>query len=107
MDERLLGTWTTDPTDVRSLREFGRVTLAFQEDGSLAYRLHQGTKAEQVVLFVFRTEKGVLYVDQPSSPREEATPYDFTVDGKLVVQSSTGTSIYVRQTVYDWRQELR
>ena len=92
---RLLGRWTTDPTDTDAINEYGRTTLAFSEDGNLTYIIHVEGK-DQVILMKYRVDGSVLVTDQPSQPGEERTALKLTPDGKLVLEFGGIKSRYVR-----------
>lgn len=94
--DELLGTWTSDPEDHEGIREFGRTTLEFEEDGQLTYTVHAEGK-DQKMFLSFRVEGGTLITDQPSSPREERTAYSVGPDGKLTLWFGGQRSVYVRE----------
>lgn len=92
----LLGTWISDPQDIEGAREFGRATLEFEGDGQLTYTVHADGK-DQKMFLTFRVKGGLLVTDQPSSPREERTPFTIGPDGKLTLWFGGQRSVYVRQ----------
>jgi len=92
----LLGTWTSDPEDIEGTREFGRATLDFEGDGQLTYTVHAEGK-DQMMFLTFRVEGGTLVTDQPSSPREERTPFSIDPNGKLTLWFGGQRSVYVRE----------
>lgn len=91
----LLGRWVTDPTDSKSLAEYGEVSLDFGPNGQLAYTIHLEGK-RQIMFLTYRVERNILVIDQPSEPREERIEFEITPSGKLVVLSHLVTSTYVR-----------
>lgn len=93
---RLVGTWVSDPEDPDGMREFGRATLEFEEDGQLTYTAHAHGK-DQKIFLTFRVEDGALVTNQPSSPREERTAYSISPDGKLSLWLQGQHSVYVRE----------
>lgn len=93
-----LGTWETDALDRESLRKFGRVTLEIKVNGRLIYTIHEQNK-EQKIFLKYGTENGTLVTDQPSTPREERTPYSITPDGKLVLTHGNFTITCIRKRV--------
>ena len=93
LDRRLLGRWISDPRDSASLAD--PVSLEFLDDGSLTYTLHGGEK-NQVMLLQFYTDGENIITDQPSSPREERTPYSFSADGALLLLRDGQLFTYVR-----------
>jgi len=95
---RLAGSWRTDPTDLRSLQEYGNVTLEFEEEGRLAYTIHL-PKKKQIMHLTYRVEGSWLVTDQPSHPQEERSEFFFTSDGRLALKhpgTSLPPSLYVR-----------
>jgi hypothetical protein len=94
---QLLGTWLTDPEDRWSLREYGEVSLHFEEDGVLVYTVHLPRK-EQIMRLTYRVDGNQLVTDQPSSPQEERTEFFFTSDGRLAVKNAPPAppTFYVR-----------
>src|SRR4051812_43773125 len=82
----LLGTWRTDPGDASSLRDFGDVSLRFEQDGTLTYTIHLPKKV-QVMRLSYRVKGNILVTDQGSSPREERAEFFFTSDGRLAVKN--------------------
>lgn len=93
--DQLIGTWVSDPEDEEGIREFGRVTLEFEEDGQLTYTVHAPGK-DQKMFLCFRVEGGHLVTDQPSAPREERTAYSIGPNGKLTLWFGGQRSVYVR-----------
>jgi hypothetical protein len=93
--DKLIGRWTTDPNDKASLRESGRVSLVFENDGKLTYIIH-GEKKDEVMALTYRVEGGMVITDQPSAPREEHTAFTLTPDGKLVLEFGGIRSHYMR-----------
>ena len=93
--DELIGTWMSDPEDEEGIREFGRVTLEFEEDGQLTYVVHAPGK-DQKMFLRFRVEDGLLVTDQPSAPREERTAYSIGPNGKLNLWFGGRRSIYFR-----------
>ena len=85
----------SDPEDQEGVREFGRATLEFEEDGQLTYTVH-ATGKDQKMFLTFRVESGVLVTNQPSSPREERTAYSISPKGQLTLWFGGHRSIYVR-----------
>jgi hypothetical protein len=96
VQEQLIGTWVSDPEDVDGIRELGRATLEFEEDGQLTYTAHAVGK-DQKMFLTFRTEGGTLVTDQPSSPRQERTAYSIGSDGKLTLWFGSRRSVYIRE----------
>ncbi|MFH0790480.1 MAG: hypothetical protein V2A64_02510 [Candidatus Omnitrophota bacterium] len=95
---KLIGTWITDLQDIKSLEEFGRVTLKFKKDGRLDYIIHLEDKYQKILL-VYKVENGVIITDQPSKPHEERTPYTITPEGKLLMFYNNKKVTYVRLNV--------
>jgi hypothetical protein len=93
----LIGRWTSDPTDVEGIREFGRAHLEFFPDGTLIYTAVDESKQQKMFL-TYRVEGGVLITDQPSAPREERTPFTLTAEGKLTVTYGGLSARYVSVT---------
>jgi hypothetical protein len=90
----LLGLWVTDPDDLGSLREYGRVSMDFRADGQLVYTIFPEGK-RQVMLLVYRIQGDFLVTDQPSSPREERTRFEIKGD-TLTLFYEDHQSIYIR-----------
>jgi hypothetical protein len=96
-EKSLLGRWRTDPSDVESLRTFGRVTLDFSEDGSLTYTAHLEDK-NQVILLTYSIDDGLLITDQPSHPERQQTPFRIEHDGRLTLSYDNCDSHYIRES---------
>ena len=75
-DERLRGSWRTDPVDPWSLREYGDVSLRFDSGRKLTYTAHLPNK-EHIMRLTYRVDGSCLVTDQPSSPRAERTEFFF------------------------------
>jgi hypothetical protein len=93
----LIGTWRSDPDDAEGRQAYGNVTLKFHSDGMLLYMIHESGR-DQVIRLTFRVEPGFIVTDQPSMPKPERTPYEFTPDGKLVLAFGGEKSRYIRST---------
>ena len=91
----LLGKWTTDPDDVKSLQRFGRVSLEFTPDGWLIYATC-GKGLEQEMLLTYRVQEGIIVTDQQVALREERTRYILTAEGKLILLHGHRRTRYVR-----------
>ena len=94
--DELVGTWVSDPEDVDGIRELGRATLDFEDDGQLTYTVHAKDR-DQKMFLTFRVEGKTLVTDQPSSPREERTAYSIGPDGKLTLWFGGQRSVYLRE----------
>lgn len=68
-DNELLGTWITDPEDVRSIQLFGKVKLHFTADGQLTYTI-LGEQKDQKMMLTYQVKNNVSITDQPSAPSE-------------------------------------
>jgi hypothetical protein len=90
----LVGLWVTDPDDLASLSEYGRVSMDFRPDGQLVYTIFPEGK-RQVMLLVYRIQGDFLVTDQPSSPREERTRFEIRGD-TLTLFYDNHQSIYIR-----------
>jgi hypothetical protein len=97
-NEVLVGTWRTDPDDHWSLREYGDVSLRFEDDGRLVYTVHLPNK-KQIMHLTYRVDGNSLATNQPSAPQEHVTRFSFTPDGRLAVQNPepAPSSFYVRE----------
>jgi hypothetical protein len=91
----LLGTWIINPDDERAVREYGRVSLRFTNDGRLIHTIHDSA-SDQKLLLSYRVEGDTLVTNQPSAPREERTPFLLTPDGRLILSFGGVQSTYVR-----------
>lgn len=99
-DDRLFGLWRTDPSDSRSIQEFGNVSLRFEKGGRLTYTIHLPDR-EQRMLLSYRVEGTTLVTDQESSPREDRAKFSFLPDGRLAIEgggASSTTAFYVRSS---------
>jgi len=93
---RLVGTWISDLSDSVGNHGLGLTSLEFTSDGTLLYTIHEKDR-DQIVRLTFRAEEpGVIISDQPSRPRGERTTYEFTDDGKLVLDFEGKKSKYRR-----------
>jgi hypothetical protein len=86
-----------DPNDRWSLREYGDVSLHFENGGRLVYVIHLANK-KQIMHLTCRVEGTWLVTNQPSSPREERAEFYFTPDGRLAVKNAAPLppTFYVR-----------
>ena len=94
--DELIGVWKSDERDVAELRPYGNTTLEFEADGTLRYTVHENGK-DQIMLLTFRVEPGFIVTNQPSHPRSEKTAYEFTRDGRLVLNFGGQKSVYCRE----------
>ena len=98
LEKALLGTWRTDPTDARSLADYGDVSMHFDETGALTYTVH-GDGVVQILNLTYRVDGTTMITNQPSKPREERTKLAFTADGRLLFWNAdeTDAAYFVRQ----------
>ena len=89
------GRWVTDPSDAEGIRRYGKVVLVFRPDGTVTYSILE-SRRERVILMTYRVEGSEILTNQPSSPREERTPYILTSDGKLVLSYGATSIAFVR-----------
>ena len=96
---QVVGRWTTDPTDTKSLNEYGRTTMIFSDDGRLTYIVH-GEIKDEVIVMTYRIDESTstLITNQPTHEREERTRFAITAEGKLVLDYQGSTSRYVHST---------
>jgi hypothetical protein len=90
----LTGRWVSDPGDLASLGEYGRVSLDFQPEGRLTYTIYQGDKRE-VMLLSYQVQGDFLVTDQLSSPRQEQTRFEIRGD-RLMLFYDDHQSNYIR-----------
>ena len=97
-DTRFIGAWRIDPSDRWSLREYGNVSLQFENNGKLTYTIEL-PKKKQIMLLTYRVDGNWLVTDQPSHPKEERTEFYFTDDGRLALKNPAPSppSFYVRE----------
>jgi uncharacterized protein YndB with AHSA1/START domain len=95
MNSALIGTWWIDPEDSEALRNMGKVSMTFGNDGQLTYTVHKPDREERILL-TFRVDGDWLVTDQSSSPKEERTRFEFTPDGLLVLNYEGQSIRYVR-----------
>ncbi len=93
--KELLGTWVSDPEDEEGIREFGRVSLEFSEDGDLTYTIH-GDDKDQKMFLTYSVEGNELVTDQPSRPQRERTAFSLTSEGRLTLWFGGQRSVYIR-----------
>ena len=91
----LIGTREYDPEDSSSSIEYGRVSLNFGVDGTLLYIVHEKEK-DSVMCLKFVVEGDFLITNQESQPNMEKTRYEFSGDGKLILDFRGQVSKYVR-----------
>jgi hypothetical protein len=80
----LVGVWTLDETDWRSLADLGDLLLEFREDGSLDYVI-RGSDSRQIAKLRYWIEGNMLVTDQPSAPQIERTLFSLSDDGVLTL----------------------
>jgi hypothetical protein len=97
MQDDLVGSWRTDPSDLRSLKAYGDVSLRFERNGKLTYTVHLKDK-DQIIQLTYRVEGNCLMTDQPSAPREERVEFSIAPDGRLVLHNPppSAPTFYVR-----------
>src|SRR6266545_157538 len=83
-DPRLLGKWSANLSDPDTLRKYGHTSIAFGQDGKLIYAVPLGER-HQIILLEYSADGRIITTNQPSSPREERTSYEFTLEGHLVL----------------------
>lgn len=94
-DNRLTGIWKIDPADNVG-ESLESTTLEFTNDGMLLYTVHEKNR-DQIIRLTFRIEQpGIIVTDQPSSPREERTGFEFTSDDTLVLEFEGKKTRYLR-----------
>jgi hypothetical protein len=93
--EDLVGKWMSDPGEVESIRNYGRVSLDFSDKGTLVYAIHASGKKEFIFL-TWRVEGDVLVTDQPSAPKQERTKFSIDPGGKLSLLYADRRSVFVR-----------
>lgn len=92
---KLCGTWISDPEDVALIGCFRNVKQYFTEDGRLIY--HVLNQDQKIFLLTYRIENNVLITDQPSFLREKKTHFRITREDKLELEDSEGVvSRYIR-----------
>jgi hypothetical protein len=94
-DKKLLGKWESDPSDIRGIEHYGRVTLEFSDNGRLTYTILQSHKRE-VMLLTYQVDGDYLVTNQESHPRLEKAKFFFTDDDALVLDYGEHKSYYVR-----------
>jgi hypothetical protein len=99
----IIGCWELRESDPPVY--FGeKVQMQFDPNGRFTYgALERGTW--QVMLMVYRAEGATLVTNQPSSPREESTVFEFRPDGML--QLEFGGSVCVFERVSDLSFEIQ
>lgn len=94
----ILGTWTTDPSDVRALEVYGPVVMHFGEDGTLVYAIVEGEGHSREMSLTYRIDGEDLVTNQPSAPREDRSRFH-VADDKLWLEQDGIVSKYVRVPV--------
>lgn len=94
--DKLYGTWISDPTDMASTLRFEKVKLYFIEGKRLTYQVFLGNH-QKLYFLTYRIENNILITDQPSDPQEKMTRFRITKEGKLELEYLEGfISRYVR-----------
>lgn len=74
----LIGSWLNESSELEKIR------MDFTEDGQLTYTIIYPDKTQKIFL-TYWTNGGILYTDQPSSPKEEKTTYVITQNGEELI----------------------
>ena len=94
-DNSLFGHWEIDPSDIRALDEFGSVGITFFSRGELMYTI-RGDLKDEIINMTYRVDGNRIVTNQPSSPREEITTFEFSEDGRLILDHGGVKARYVR-----------
>ena len=95
-DAFLMGKWRLDPSDLKSLEEFGETGLEFKPDGSLVFTWFVGKGRRQIAFLTYRLDGQWLITNQPSSPREDRVIAEISSKNGLVLDRDGFRSFYVR-----------
>ena len=92
--KKIIGSWELVEADP-SLDLGDNDEMEFTEGGDLFYGIDAGSKW-QIMQLTYKVENGSLITDQPSSPNEERTKYNFDEDGLLIIDYEGAFAKYQR-----------
>jgi hypothetical protein len=95
-DAFLIGKWKRDPSDLKSLEEYGETVLDFKPNGILVFAWLSNAEKEQIALLTYRFDGQCLITDQPSSPRNDKVRVEILSQNVLVLDRDGFRSSYVR-----------
>jgi len=82
MSEEIIGTWETDPEDVKSQQVYGKVYMEFKTTGELIYTIQLKGKVQKMFM-TYEIKGDRLVTNQTSAQQKEETEYKILSDGKL------------------------
>ena len=95
-DAFLTGKWKRDPSDLKSLQEYGETMLEFKPDGTLVFTWLAERHKRQIAFLAHRLDGQWLITNQPSSPREDRVRVEMVSQSALVLDRDGLRSFYVR-----------
>jgi hypothetical protein len=97
-ENRLIGTWTVDPSDEVGFRRYGNTTMEFKDDGSLTYRIITDDGKHQLMFLTYKVDGNTLVTNQSSHPREDRTEFELVNDNVLRLTHSGTRVTYCRSS---------
>jgi hypothetical protein len=94
--ELLIGSWTIDPSDTKSIELYGNIKMEFTSDGMLIYRIVTNNRLQQINM-IYETSGNILITDQPSHPSKEESIYEVLPDGRLKLVQDRQESFYIKE----------
>ena len=91
-----MGKWKLDPSDLKSLEEYGETMLEFKPGGVLAFTWLVDNGRRQIAFLTYRLDGQWLITDQPSSPREDRVIVEMASENALMLDRDGFRSFYVR-----------
>ena len=82
-DPRLFGKWRLQHSQ-QDLPAAEDTVAEFSPDGALTYSITNGGNTG-IMKLTYRVEDGLIFSDQPSSPKVEKTAYRIDLDGSLIL----------------------
>jgi tRNA G37 N-methylase Trm5 len=97
--QKLIGIWVFDPKDKKAIEIYGQHYLEFLPDGNLKYSTLEDGKT-QMIFLKWKIVGDVIVTDQPSHPKEEKSKFEFTKDGKLILEFNGERGVYSKKSTF-------
>ncbi|MBK0379770.1 hypothetical protein [Mucilaginibacter segetis] len=94
-DNRFLGEWIVDKTDLSTLNEIGNVKMTFTADGKLTYEFKLLDK-RQIINLTYDVIGNKIITDQPSHPHTEESDFEFETSTTLIITFNGHKSRFIK-----------
>ena len=93
--KRLIGQWKIFKSEGAVTYDDSSV-MEFTKDGKLIYSVREPDKTV-IMNLTYRVDHNLIITDQPSSPREEQTEYEFETDDILLLKYKNSKAWFQRE----------